>query len=103
MSHVIADTIGVSPNTDKQQYHSRSQSNIVPSVFHTLILPLGLSLGSPMAGLVYFILTIVAYSTKFRAKSYYVFQIVKVVGAFFAVASAWAGLLYALGRIGHAL
>lgn len=103
MSHVIADTIGVSPNTDKQQYHSRSQSNIVPAVFHTLILPLGLSLGSPTAGLVYFILTIVAYSTKFRTKSYYVFQIVKFVGALFAVASAWVGLLYTLGRIGHAL
>jgi hypothetical protein len=103
MSHVIADTIGVSPNTDKADNHSQSQSNVVPSVFHTLILPLGLSLGSPIAGLIYFILTIVAYSTKFRAKSYYVFQIVKVAGAFFAVAAAWFGLLYSMGVIGHAL
>ncbi len=103
MLNVVPNAIGVSPNTDKQQYHSRSQSDIIPAIFHTILIPLGLSLGSPTAGLVYFILTIVAYSTKFRAKSYYVFQIVKIVGAFFAVASEWVGLLYALGRIGHAL
>lgn len=103
MSHVIADTIGVSPNTDEQQYHSHAQGNIIPAVFHTILIPLGLSLGSPIAGLIYFILTIVAYSTKFRAKSYYVFQIVKGIGAFFAVAAAWFGFLYSFGVIGHAL
>lgn len=100
MSHVVSDTIGVSHHSDKQQYHSRTQGNIIPSVFHTIILPLGLSLGSPIAGLVYFILTIVAYSTIFRAKSYYVFAIVKIAGAFFAVAAAWFSLLLSIGMIG---
>lgn len=95
--------IGVSEHSDIKQHHSQSQSNVVESVFHTALIPLVLSLGSVPAGIIYFILTIVAYSTIFRDKSYYVFQIMKFVGALLAVASAWFSTLYAFGYIGAML
>ncbi|MDD2267439.1 hypothetical protein [Sulfuricurvum sp.] len=103
MSKVLSNAIGVSPNTDKAYDNNHAQSNVIKSVFHTILVPLGLSLGSPIAGLVYFILTIVAYSTIFRAESYYVFAIIKFVAALIALASAWISFLYSAAWIGHTL
>ncbi|HZF69836.1 hypothetical protein [Sulfuricurvum sp.] len=95
--------IRVSHHPDVKQHHTNAQNNVVESVFHTVLIPLALSLGSVPAGIIYFIFTIVAYSTIFRAKSYYVFQIVKFVVVLIALSSAWFLFLYATGKIGSVL
>lgn len=103
MSKILTQPIGVFHHADEAYDNSRDQSNIVPSVFHIILIPLALSIGSVPAALVYFALAIGAYSTIFRAKSYYVFAIVKVAIALISLASAWFSFLYAAGTIGHML
>jgi uncharacterized membrane protein len=100
MSKILANTIGVAKHSDKTNHYSHTSDNIIKSIFHTILIPLGLALALPLAGLVYFTIMIIAYSTIFRDKSYYVFLIMKFVGALAAVAIAWVSMFYVIGHIG---
>lgn len=103
MSEKLSHAIGITKYTNSDQYHTHAQSDVVKSVFHTLILPLGLSIGSPIAGMIYFIFAVVAYSTIFRAKSRYVFFILKNVSIAAVVVTAWILLIGFVGSLGAAL
>lgn len=103
MSKILTYPVGVYHNTYEAYDHSRSQNNIVPSIFHIVLIPLGLSIGSVPAALVYFALAIGAYFTIFRDKNHYVIAILKFVGAIALVVILWFGLILAIGMIGAAL
>lgn len=100
MLKVFLNTLGIHQNPDKADNNSNAQSRIVPSVFHTLILPLGLSIASPVAGVIYLIFAVGVYSTVFRAKSCYVFGILKTVGIAILALIGWILLMGFVGAIG---
>lgn len=96
----LLNTVGIHQNPDKAHHYSSAQSRIVPSVFHTLILPLGLSIGSPVAGFLYFVFAVGLYFTVFRTKKYYVVAILKTVATIIIALGGWILLMVFVGAIG---
>jgi hypothetical protein len=94
------NTLGVRQNSDKAHYDYSTQSRVIPSVFHTLILPLGLSIGSPVAGVIYFLFAVGAYFTIFRAKNYYVLAILKTIATAILAFIGWILLMGFVGAVG---
>jgi hypothetical protein len=98
-SKIFTNSVGIFPNTDKANDNSYTHDNIQQSVFHTILIPLGLSLGSTQAGLLYFAIAMIAYFTIFSDKNYYVKAILKTVIAFSVVGIAWFALIGFVGMI----
>lgn len=96
----LFNTLGVRQNSDKAHYDYSTQSRVIPSVFHTLILPLGLSIASPVAGVIYFLFAVGAYFTIFREKNHYVVAILQFAGALIAIALFWLAIIVSAGMIG---
>lgn len=103
MSKILANAIGIHHNPDNAHDHSQRESDVVKSVFHVALLPLGLALASPLAGVIYFLFAIGAYFTLFREKNYYVIGILKTAAAITLAASAWIVLIGFLGSLGASL
>lgn len=103
MSEKLFNAVGIAKHTDGKQHDTSTDGNVIKSVIHILILPLGLSLASPVAGILYAIFAVVAYSTIFRAKSGYVFFILKNVSIAAAIATVWIALIGFVGSLGAAL
>jgi len=103
MLKVFSNSIRIDQNPDNSYNHSRYESDVVKSVFHVLLLPLGLALGSPLAGAIYFIFAVGVYFTIFREKNYYVIGVLKTVGGMVFIMSAWILLIGFVGSLGAAL
>jgi hypothetical protein len=67
----LFNAIGVRQNSDKAHYYSSTNSRIIPSVFHTIILPIGIGAGSALGGAIYFLFAVTAYFTVFKNKCEY--------------------------------
>lgn len=102
-SKILTNSVGVFPNTDKANDNSSTHQNIQQSVFHTVLIPLGLSLGSTQAGLLYFAIAMVAYFTIFSDKNYYVKAILKTASAFVVVGALWFSFIAFVGIVASVL
>jgi len=100
MSKVFTNTVGIANHADNEHYNSQTQSDVVKSVFHTVLIPLGLSIASPVAGVIYFLFAVGAYFTIFREKNHYVVAILQFAGALIAIALFWLAIIVSAGMIG---
>lgn len=97
----VADTIGVSHHPVEKRYHTYTRHDIVWPILHSIVLPLLIGVfASKIAGVLYLVLAVIAYSTVFRNRSAYFWAIIKVIGAVMAVLLAYVGFILSIGMIG---